>query len=175
MAKLFLSANDYLRDIWRLAKLVLDDDQWHPTCILALWRGGAPVGVAIHEYLAYHDVKLRHMPLKCYSYTGIGENAGNVVFEGEEAVFAALGRQDRVLVVDDVFDTGKTALAMHVKLTDLGIEYRLACTYWKPSKNTTNLKPDYFVRDVDDSWIVFPHEMQGLTPEEIKQKDPYFR
>jgi hypothetical protein len=27
------------------------------------------------------------------------------------------------------------------------------------------------VRELED-WIVFPHEIEGLTPEEIAQKDP---
>ena len=49
---------------------------------------------------------------------------------------------------------------------------RLACVYWKPEKNITNLKPDYFVKDVGLDWIVFPHEIEGLTKEEIAVKDP---
>ena len=38
--------------------------------------------------------------------------------------------------------------------------------------DTTTLKPDYFVRDVGLDWIVFPHEIEGLTDEEIVAKDP---
>ena len=34
------------------------------------------------------------------------------------------------------------------------------------------MKPDYFVKDVGLDWIVFPHEIEGLTPEEIAVKDP---
>ena len=49
---------------------------------------------------------------------------------------------------------------------------RMACVYWKPQKNITTLKPDYFVRDVGLDWIVFPHEIEGLTKEEIRTKDP---
>ena len=47
----------------------------------------------------------------------------------------------------------------------------MACVYWKPGKNQTNLKPDYFVKDVGNDWIVFPHEIEGLTDEEIREKD----
>jgi len=73
--------------------------------------------------------------------------------------------------VDDVFDTGKTAVAIKSKLEGLGVEMRLACVYWKPGKNTTSLSPDYFAKELDDSWIVFPHEMVGLAKEEILEKD----
>ena len=49
---------------------------------------------------------------------------------------------------------------------------RLACVYWKPRKNVTRLRPDYFVKDVGDDWLVFPHEIDGLAPEEVAAKDP---
>jgi hypothetical protein len=51
-------------------------------------------------------------------------------------------------------------------------EHRFACVYWKPAKNRTSLKPDYFVRDVGGDWLVFPHEMEGLSPDELGEKDP---
>ena len=83
-----------------------------------------------------------------------------------------LGPNDKVLVVDDVFDTGKTAKAVKEQIGATGAEMRLACVYWKPGKNTTDLKPDYFYRDVGNEWIVFPHEIEGLPKEEIAVKDP---
>ena len=46
--KLYVSANDYLRDCFRLARMVLDSG-WLPDDLIVLWRGGAPVGVSIHE------------------------------------------------------------------------------------------------------------------------------
>ena len=50
---------------------------------------------------------------------------------------------------------------------------RLACVYFKPLKNKTSLRPDYFTRDVGSDWLVFPHEMEGLTEEEFAEKSPY--
>jgi hypoxanthine phosphoribosyltransferase len=76
-----------------------------------------------------------------------------------------------VLVVDDVFDTGRTAAAVRKKLTAQQCEAKIACVYWKPSKNVTDDEPDFHVRKLDE-WIVFPHEIEGLTPEEIAEKDP---
>jgi hypoxanthine phosphoribosyltransferase len=76
-----------------------------------------------------------------------------------------------VLVVDDVFDTGKTAAAVKGKMDAIGTDMRMACVYWKPEKNATEMKPDYYVRDVGGSWIVFPHEVEGLSTDEVAKKD----
>ena len=47
--KRYLSGDEYLRDTWRLAAQVRESG-WQPDILIALWRGGAPVGVAMHEY-----------------------------------------------------------------------------------------------------------------------------
>ena len=67
-------------------------------------------------------------------------------------------------------DTGRTAASVHERLAALGCDMRMACVYWKPEKNVTQYKPDFHVRTLD-RWIVFPHEIEGLTPEEIAEKD----
>ena len=167
----YLSADDYLRDVWRLAAAVRASG-WKPDVLIALWRGGAPVGIAVHEFFKASGWSVQHLPLKCTSYTGIGENAGSVEFTHGDIVFGMLRKGDKVLVVDDVFDTGKTAAAVKAKIKAVGADMRMACVYWKPGKNQTDLKPDYFVKDVGLEWIVFPHEIEGLTHDEIRTKDP---
>ena len=169
--KQYISANDYLLDNWRLAAAVRRSG-WRPDFILGLWRGGAPVAVAVHEFFKVTGWDVQHIPLKCASYTGIGENDGDVVFTLGDMVFGMFRRGDRVLVVDDVFDTGKTAAAVRRRMVAAGIDMRMACVYWKPEKNMTDLKPDYFVKDVGTSWIVFPHEIEGLSDNEVVRKDP---
>jgi len=169
--KHYLSADEYLRDTWRLAAAVRRSD-WRPDILIALWRGGAPVGVAVHEFFKATGWPIQHVPLKCASYTGIGENPGGVAFTHGDIVFGMLRKGDRVLVVDDVFDTGKTAAAVKERIDATGAEMRMACVYWKPQKNITKLLPDYYVKDVGLDWIVFPHEIEGLAKEEIAVKDP---
>ena len=169
--KHYLSANDYLRDTWRLAAAVKASG-WKPDILIALWRGGAPVGIAMHEYFKVTGWPMQHLPLKCASYDGIGSNPGGVEFTHGDIVFGMLRKGDRVLIVDDVFDTGKTAAAVKARIDAVGAEMRMACVYWKPQKNVTTLKPDYYVRDVGLDWIVFPHEIEGLTKDEIAVKDP---
>lgn len=173
MKKTYLSANQYLRDVWSLSAQIRKSG-WKPDILIALWRGGAPVGVAVHEFFKSTGWSVQHIPLKCYSYTGIGQNEGSVEFTFGGYVFGMLRPGDKVLVVDDVFDTGKTAHAIHDKIgkLDVNVDMKLATVYWKPNKNRTDLKPDFFVRDVGNEWIVFPHELEGLTQEEIAEKDP---
>ena len=169
--KKYISGDEYLRDMWRLAAAVRKSG-WQPDLLIALWRGGAPVGVAMHEFFKITGWDVKHIPLKCASYTGIGQNAGVVEFTHGDIIFGMLRKGDRVLVVDDVFDTGKTAAAVKERIDRTGAEMKMACVYWKPDKNITPLKPDYFVKDVGLDWIVFPHEIEGLTKEEIERKDP---
>ena len=169
--KHYLTADEYLRDSWRLAAAVKASG-WQPDILIALWRGGAPVGVALHEYFKVSGWNVQHIPLKCASYTGIGENCGTVEFTHGDIVFGMLRKGDKVLVVDDVFDTGKTAEAVKRRIDATGAEMRMACVYWKPRKNITSLTPDYYVKDVGLDWIVFPHEIEGLTKDEIRTKDP---
>ena len=168
--KHYINATEYLHDNWKLAAMIRKSS-WQPDFLVGLWRGGAPVAVAIHEFLKVTGWSVQHIPLKCASYTGIGENKGEVVFTHGDIVFGMFRKGDKVLVIDDVFDTGKTAAAVKARMDAIGAEMRLACVYWKPQKNTTSLKPDFFVKDVGLNWIVFPHEIEGLSPDEIAEKD----
>ena len=168
--KQYIGADEYLQDNWRLAASVRKSG-WRPDFILGLWRGGAPVAIAVHEFMKVTGWNVQHVPLKCASYTGVGKNSGDVVFTHGDAVFGMFRKGDKVLVVDDVFDTGKTAAAVKCKLGMIGADMRIACVYWKPEKNLTDMSPDYFVKDVGNGWIVFPHEIEGLSASEIACKD----
>lgn len=167
---IFLDPVEYLRDQWRTARKILDSG-WRPDVLIALWRGGAAPGAAIHEFLKVHGVKLRHYPLKCGCYSANGVIADEVVFDCASEVFASIAPGERVLAVDDVFDTGKTAAAVLSRLREVGADARLACVYWKPGKNTTSFAPDYFARELGDEWVNFPHELEGLSSDEIAEKD----
>ena len=167
--KIYLTANEFLLDSFRLGQQVLDSG-WRPDVLIALWRGGTPVGVAVHELLLVRGIPTIHMAVKCQSYSGI-DKRGEVVFENTGEIFAQIQPNHRVLVVDDIFDSGCTARAALQLLAPRASEVRLATLYWKPNANVTDLRPHYHVRETD-AWIVFPHELEGLTAEEIQIKDP---
>jgi len=171
VVKKYLGAGEFLHDQWRLAAAIRASG-WRPDWLVGLWRGGAPVAIAVHEFLKVSGWDVRHVPLKCASYDGIGSNKGEVVFTLGDEVFAMFGNGEKVLFVDDVFDTGKTAAAVARRMADIDAEMKLACVYWKPGKNQTDLKPDFFAKDIGDDWIVFPHEIDGLVAAEVREKSP---
>ena len=169
LRKLYLTANELVFDSFRLGRMILDSG-WRPDVLIALWRGGTPVGVAVHEFLLYRGVPTVHMAVKCQSYAAPGRR-GRVVIENTDALLAQIRPAHRVLVVDDIFDSGGTARAVLARLRPRAAEVRLATLFWKPRANTTRLRPDYHVRETD-AWIVFPHELEGLTRAQIRRKDP---
>ncbi len=168
-AKTFITADELLLDSFRLARQILDSG-WTPDALVALWRGGTPVGVAVHEFLAYHGITTCHMALKCASYSGIGSR-GNVCFEFADPALDSIRAGQRVLVVDDIFDSGCTADAVLRRLGGVRADVRIATVYWKPNNNATSHAPHYYVHTTED-WVVFPHELLGLTPDEVARKSP---
>jgi uncharacterized protein len=46
--------------------------------------------------------------------------------------------------------------------------------YYKEANNQTSIEPDFYLRKTDD-WIVFPHELMGLSEGEIEEKDAYIK
>ena len=78
-----------------------------------------------------------------------------------------------MLVVDDVFDSGRSVAALLKELSDkmrlkMPQTVRIATPWYKPDSNETGLVPDYYLHETN-KWIVFPHELSGLTLDEIKQ------
>ena len=94
-------------------------------------------------------------------YTGIGTVLDAPELPPPELDMSYLeGR--RVLLVDDVADSGRT-LALAVRLLqDQGADVRSAVIYTKP---TTIVQPDYSFRDTA-LWIDFPWSAQGTVVEE---------
>ncbi|MEO0698855.1 MAG: phosphoribosyltransferase family protein, partial [Pseudomonadota bacterium] len=87
-----------------------------------------------------------------------------------------LNAEDRLLIVDDVFDTGKSVQAFIKELKlrcrrNTPETIRIATVFYKPSKNQTDLTPDFYMRSTED-WLIFPHEIDGLTEEEIAANKP---
>jgi len=63
----------------------------------------------------------------------------------------------RILLVDDVVDTGKSAMLIKGHLSRQGVkENRLLTLYYKP---WSAVKPDFYGKETGD-WIVFPWEVK---------------
>ena len=173
--KVFLDANELLDLSFGLANQIVDSG-FVPTHIVGIWRGGAPIGIAVQELLEYRGIACDHIAIRTSSYTGIGQQARAVKVYALGYLIDTLNADDRLLIVDDVFDTGKSVEAFVNELTkrcrrNTPSIIKIATVFYKLSKNQTSLTPDFFVQTTE-SWLVFPHELNGLSDAEIKQHKP---
>lgn len=149
---------------------------FRPTFLVGIWRGGAPIGIAVQEVLEYHGLPCDHLPIRTSSYTGIGEQASEVRVHGTDYLVSRLTADDHLLLIDDIFDSGRSMQAVLDELArrcqgNMPGQVRIATVYFKPARNRTSIQPDFHVRTTDD-WLVFPHELQGLSREEILAGKP---
>ena len=175
MDKLFISADSLLRDSMELARLIVQSGL-RPTFLVGMWRGGAPIGIAVQEVLEYHGIHTDHIPIRTSSYTGIDQQSKTVRVHATDYLVSRLEAEDELLIVDDVFDSGRSLEAVMSELKrrcrrNLPSKVKIATVYYKPSRNKSALVPDFYVK-ATDSWLVFPHEIQGLTREEILANKP---
>jgi hypoxanthine phosphoribosyltransferase len=172
--RLFVGPEEFQLDSFRLGRKIYDDSSFKPDFLVAIWRGGTPVGVYIHELLDYLKVELKHGVIKSSAYHDI-ELKKEIVVEGLGSIIPHLDSSTKLLLVDDVFDTGLSVQ----KVIDLLRErmgnnaprqVRIATLHYKPGKNLTKLAPDYYLHEVDkDVWIFYPHELKKLSLDEIRE------
>ena len=174
MQKHYISAQQLLEDSYRLAWQVYESG-YRPNYIVGVWRGGAPVGIAVQELLDVLGVKSDHIAIRTSSYTGIGERSRHVQVHGLNYMIRRMESEDSLLIVDDVHDTG---LSIAQAIADLKRacrkntpHIRIATPYYKPGNNKTDGVPDYYVHETDE-WLVFPHELDGLSIDEIRENKP---
>ncbi|MBU1855012.1 MAG: hypoxanthine phosphoribosyltransferase [Nanoarchaeota archaeon] len=171
--KIYISANEFLIDSFKLARKIKDSG-FKPSFIVAIWRGGTPVGIVVHEYLKYYGIETNHIAIKTSRYEGIGKARRNVKVHGLDYIVDCANADDKLLLVDDVFDEGYSIDAVLKELKkrmgkNLPREIKVAIIYYKPKNNKTNIKPDFYIHETNE-WIIFPHEVCGLSKEEIKKK-----
>ena len=174
MDKLFIKSEDLLSDAFKLAWKVFESG-YKPNYIVGVWRGGAPIGIAVQELLSVLGIQSDHIAIRTSYYKGIDQTEGDVSVYGLNYVIKNVHSEDSLLIVDDVHDTG---ISIDKIISDLSTackkntpEIRVATPYYKPNKNKTSRVPDYYLHETD-KWLVFPHELDGLTLDEIKDHKP---
>jgi hypoxanthine phosphoribosyltransferase len=168
--KIYISAQQLLEDSFSLGKQILESN-FRPNFIVGVWRGGTPVGIAVQEMLSCFSVESDHISVRTSLYSGIDKREGQVRVHGLDYLIDHMNNDDSLLIVDDVFDTGRSIEAivntLHKKSRrNYPRDLRVATPWFKPSKNKTDRTPDYYLHKTD-KWLVFPHEIDGLTKEEI--------
>ena len=182
MKKKFLDEETLILDSFKLGVQIFESG-FKPTFIVGLWRGGSAVGIYVQECLQTLGVETNHLSLRT-SYRGqpyYHENVASVDAElrvhGTQYLLENLNADDSLLIVDDVFSTGKNIDAiinrLHSRLKrNMPNEVKVATLWQRPSYKTVNFRPDFLLHTTED-WLVFPYEMSGLSLDEIKEHKPF--
>ena len=173
--KVYITSDELLRDSFALGLQVLESG-FRPDFIVAVWRGGTPVGIAVQELLKYAGANADHIAIRTSYYQGIDKTDRDVQVHNLGYLLENLNYDDSVLIVDDVFDRGRSIQAIIAELRrltrrNLPKDIRIATVWFKPEKNITDLEPDYYVNETN-RWLVFPHELDGLSAEEVAEGKP---
>jgi hypothetical protein len=193
MKKEFLQFDAVRDNALKLAHRIYTDG-FIPTVIYVSLRGGAYLGNVISEY--FKIVRMDAHPVYyaavvARSYTDVGK-ADKVRVDGWTYSPDHLRVGDKVLLVDDIFDSGKTINHLAQIIIDKGIpqkDLKIAVhdyKYFPDKPEQLPFQPDYWCRkhemsiNDESSWIHYmSHELVGLTGKELKEnyyrRDPSLR
>lgn len=168
--KKFITSQELLEDSFRLAHKVFEDG-FRPDFIIGIWRGGAPIGIAVQEFFDFKKIETDHIAVRTSSYYGIGQQSKEIKVHGLHYLIENANASDSLLIVDDVFDSGRSIDALIKQIRSLSRlntpkDIRIACPWYKPTNNQVDIIPDYYINESEE-WLVFPHELSGLTKEEL--------
>jgi hypoxanthine phosphoribosyltransferase len=183
MKKEFLQFDIERNNALKLASKIYNDG-FIPDIIYVSLRGGAYLGNVISEYfkVVRHGMRpVYYAAVVARSYLGVGKSE-NIMVDGWTYTPEHLRTGDKILLVDDIFDTGKTInylaqiiLKKGVFRSDLKIavhDYK----YFYDKEEQLPIQPDYWCRkhelSVNDEniWIHYmSHELVGLSDKEIDQ------
>lgn len=129
-----------------LARSVVDSG-FRPEVIIGIARGGMiPAGALTYSL----GMKLADV-INVEFYTDVAKTLPDPILLAPMLDVDSVSRH-RLLVVDDVVDSGRTLALVLKLLRGYGAEVRSAVLYAKP---TTVVQPDYVWKRTDE-WIVFP-------------------
>ena len=173
--KTFLSSEELIQESFRLGAKIVESG-FRPDFLVAIWRGGVPIGIAVQECLHYFGIETDHIAIRTASYSDSNERGNHVQIFGLSYLIDNINQEDSLLIVDDVFDTGLTVDAVIKELeirtrANLPHDLRVAVPWYKPLRNKTDRVPDFYIHETDD-WLVYPHSLEGLEPEEIAEQRP---
>lgn len=182
MKKIYLDEETLILDSFRLGVQIFESG-FKPTFIVGLWRGGSSVGIYVQECLQTLGVNTQHLSLRT-SYKGqpyyhdmASSPVSNIRVHGTRFLLENLNADDSLLIVDDVFSTGKNIEAVIHRLSsrlkrNMPNQVKVATLWQRPSYKAVDFNPDYVLHKTED-WLVFPYEMSGLSLDEIKENKPF--
>lgn len=121
--------------------------------LLVISRGGMVPGCLISEKIDMRNILVAAVMY----YTDVGHTLDRPLFlQFPDDILLA---DKRILVIDDVWDSGKTIMAVKERLTTVGCHHDVATLHYKPSRSRFAERPDFYAEETDD-WIVYPWDPQ---------------
>jgi Predicted phosphoribosyltransferases len=77
MDKHYIRSEDLIQDSFRLAWQVYADG-YRPNYIIGVWRGGAPIGIAVQEFFSVLGVPSDHIAIRTFHYKGLDDRKNEV-------------------------------------------------------------------------------------------------
>lgn len=172
----YVSARDLLLDSFRLGMIISSDPDFYPDFIIALWPGGVPAGLPIHEVFKYRLKKgqIKGRPpdhVSINTLPGSTERAGTIL--GMQYLEDNINKDARILLIDTTFRAGrrvnqvishlKAALRRNITMDNV----RVAAVYYNPEDKSTWITeplirtPHYYLKLVDGE-IIYPHSIYKL-------------
>ena len=168
--KLIVSFNEYTKIVEKLALLI--HKNYKPTVLVGIMRGAAPIIDILSRIL---KLPIAYIVIQSYSGKGMEDKQGELMFAREISSLANNEDFNRVLLIDDLSDTGLTLNKSIEWLKNYGPtkkfikEVKTACL-WK--KKSSSFEPDFCPVKLDsDPWIVQPTEhYEELSIEKIEEQ-----
>ena len=169
--KLIISFDEYNKIVEKLAILI--HQNYKPTVLVGIMRGAAPIIDILSRIL---KLPIAYIVIQSYSGKGMEDKQGELMFAREISSLADEKDFNKVLLIDDLSDTGLTLNKSIEWLKNYGPtknfikDVKTACL-WK--KKSSTFEPDFCpVRLDTDPWIVQPTEhYEELSIEEIIKKN----
>ena len=166
MADLHVTWDQYHGLIEKLAKQI-DDSGWQFNSLICIARGGLRVGDVLS--------RIFDMPLAILSTSSYTEKAGTIRGElmiADQMTMASGKLGDRVLLVDDLVDSGVTLEAVTRTLPQRYPQITALRTAVLWYKACSVFKPDYFTEYLPDNpWIHQPFEVyDSMRPKDVPKR-----
>lgn len=134
-------------------------NNFKPDIIVGVSRGGWPPARVMSDLLDNPNLA----NVRAEFYLGVAETKGEPTLTQPVSMKIA-GK--KVLVVDEVADTGKSLKLVKEHIIEKGAtEVKIATVYYKP---WSIVKPDYYERETS-KWIVFPWEIKETVRKIVKK------
>ena len=168
--KLIIKFDEYLDTVEKLALTI--SQNYKPTVLVGIMRGAAPIIDILSRIL---KLPTAYIVIQSYSGSGIENKQGELIFARDISSIASNTDYERVLLVDDLSDTGLTLnksiewLKQYEPVKNYIKEIKTACL-WK--KKSSSFTPDFCpIRLNSDPWIIQPTEhYEELNIEKIVSK-----